>query len=86
MIDLRIITSILSTFIMCANLNAQYDGGTVIHNQISSTNPTSILRNYIVKDFDGDSNPDIIMVKHNSSNNTYNLTWHKGNGSGNFTP
>jgi len=66
------------------NLLAQYDSGTIIYNQTSSTNLTSISKNYIVEDFDGDFNADVIMVKGNATNNSYHLTWYKGNGSGNF--
>jgi len=87
MINLRIITlSLISTFIICANLYAQYDNGTVIYNQTSSTNLTSIQKNYIVEDLDGDFNADVIMIKHNATNNTNQLTWYKGNANGNFTP
>jgi len=84
MINLRIITLILSTFIICVNLYAQYDAGTVIYNQTSSTNLTSIQKNYIVEDFDGDFNADVIMVKSDAGNETNQLLWYKGDGNGNF--
>jgi len=83
----KTLTWISLCFTIClSNLNAQYDGGTVIYNQTSSTNLTSISKNYIVEDFDGDFNADVIMVKSNTANNAYHLTWYKGDGSGNFTP
>jgi len=83
--SLKIITLLLSLSLLCSNLYAQYNAGTVIYNQNSTTNLTSISKNYIVDDFDGDFNADIIMVKRNVGNfNT--LTWYKGNGNGNFTP
>jgi len=77
-----IIVILISSF----DSQAQYDAGTLIYSQYSSTNLTSISKNYIIEDFDGDFNPDIIIVKSNAANNTNHLTWHKGNGNGNFTP
>jgi len=85
MINLRIIISLISTLFICVNLYAQYDGGTVIYNQTSSTNLTSIQKNYVVEDFDGDFNADVIMVKHNEASNTNHLNWYKGDGNGNFS-
>jgi len=75
---------LLSILIIFPDLYAQYDSGTVIYNQTSSTNLTSVSKNYIVEDFDGDFNADVIVVKGNDANNTNQLTWYKGNGSGNF--
>jgi len=76
---------LLIVFILHPSLYAQYDAGTVIYNQTSGTNLTSISKNYIVEDFDGDFNADVIMVKYNAVNNTNHLTWYKGNGTGNFS-
>lgn len=66
-------------------LFAQYDAGTVIYNQTSTNNLTSISKNYLVEDFDGDFNADVIMIKRNVTSNANYLTWYKGNGAGNFT-
>jgi len=82
---MKCLKTIIPFLLLSINLYAQYDGGTVIYNQTSSTNLTSILKNYIVEDFDGDFNADIIMVMHNAVTNTNHLTWYKGNGSGNFS-
>jgi len=76
--------TVLIILISSTILNAQYDTGTVLYNQTSSSNLTSVSKNYIVEDFDGDFNADVIMVKGNATNNTNHLTWYKGNGSGNF--
>jgi len=82
----KIIIPILSTFIICANLQAQYDTGTLIYDQTSThLTLTSIQKNYIIEDFDGDFNTDIILIKSDATNNTSHLTWYKGDGTGNFS-
>jgi len=77
---------ILCVLIVQTNLNAQYDNGTVIYNQNSDNNLTAILNNYKVVDFDGDGYSDIVMIKEDVATNTNQLTWYKGNRSGNFSP
>jgi len=84
---LRIATILLFQCILLSfNLYAQYDAGNIIYSQTSGTNLTAVLQNYIVEDFDGDFNTDIIMVKYNTANNANQLTWYKGDGNGSFTP
>jgi len=80
----KFIQVIIPILISSFGLQAQYDAGTVIYSQTSDTDLTSISKNYIIEDFDGDFNADIIMVKTNSVNNNHQLTWYKGDGNGNF--
>jgi len=77
---------LFSLILIYSNLYAQYDAGTQIYSQTSGTNLISVLKNYVVVDFDGDNYSDILMVKANAANNTHQLTWYKGDGIGSFTP
>jgi len=77
---------LLSVSLSAIQLVAQYDSGTVIYNQTGSSHDiTSIQKNYIVEDFDGDFNADVIMVKSDATNDTNQLLWYKGDGTGNFS-
>lgn len=80
-----LLTLILIISIGNLKLYSQYNSGTVIYSETDAANPNLIYKNYIVVDFDDDSYADIIMVRRDATNNTYQLTWHKGDGSGSFT-
>jgi len=81
-----LISQIMLGILICSsNLNAQYDNGTVIYSKTGSSNITSVLKNYIVVDFNGDNYADVIMVKSNETYDTHQLIWYKGDGSGNFS-
>jgi len=69
----------LGIFISYSNVCAQYDGGTVIY---SNNDSTIIQKNYKIVDFDGDNYVDIILIKEGNLNQ---LSWYKGDGSGNFS-
>ncbi len=73
------ITLVLLLSMHC--LHAQYDSGTVIYSETG--NGVSVLRNYIIADFDGDTFVDVITVKDTPT--AKQLTWLKGDGNGEFT-
>ncbi len=70
-----------SVLILTPKLFAQYDAGTVIHSVNGEFNFGAIQKNFKVVDFDNDSWLDILVVKDENPNQ---LTWYKGDGSGNF--
>jgi len=69
---------VISTLLNCLSLFAQYDAGRVIY---SENNSSTIQKNYKIVDFDYDNYVDILFIKDGSPNQ---LTWYKGDGSGNF--
>ena len=76
---------ILSTILLCIQLHAQYDTGTIIFSESNESNLNSILNNYELADFNNDEILDIIVIIDSTQNQSNNLTWYMGDGAGNFT-
>ncbi len=78
---IKVLQITVCLLLLMHELHAQYDSGTVIHSDTGSSTFVSVLKNYIIADFDGDNFQDVLLVKDSAPNQ---LTWFKGDGNGAF--